>query len=100
VKTVHKFPVIDATLVADVPQSAKVVRFAPQGAMLCAWIEREVGAPNVHRVFRVHGTGHPIEESPFHCASCEDGPFVWHLYEVRLGAEFARLDERGHPVKS
>lgn len=84
-KTVHKFPVIDATLVADVPAAAKVVRFALQGGMLFVWIERGIDAPNSHRVFRVHGTGHPIADEEVHCASCEDGPFIWHLYEVPQG---------------
>lgn len=83
-KTVHKFAVIDGSLIIDVPAAAKVVRFAPQGMMVFAWLELDPSAPKVHRVFRVVGTGHAIDDEELHVGSCEDGPFIWHLYEMPI----------------
>lgn len=90
-KTVHKFAVIDGSLIVDVPATAKVVRFATQGLSLFAWLELDPDAPKVHRVFRVVGTGHAIDAEELHVGSCEDGPFIWHLYELPIDLMAANM---------
>lgn len=92
-KTVHKFAVVDGSLIVDLPASAKVVRVAVQGGLLCAWFELDPAAKkDTHRVFRVVGTGHPIDDEEIHVGSCEDGPFIWHLYEMPVAIMAANME--------
>lgn len=53
------------------------------------WVEITLDGPdftgsitNTQHV-QVIGTGHPIPDGSEHLASCLDGPFVWHLYQVK-----------------
>lgn len=54
---------------------------AMQNGTLCVWIECEPGEPETEKRFRVHGTGHPIEDGYSWRGTTEDRQFVWHVYE-------------------
>lgn len=69
--------------VLQLPPDAKVVRFAPQDGKLCVWVEYVVDDQfPIARVFDIFGTGHPFPDTARYVASCENGPYIWHLYEV------------------
>lgn len=58
----------------------RIVFFDPQGDDLCVWFEhRHV---NVPLLVNVYGTGHDIPEGASYLASCQQPPFVWHLYTI------------------
>lgn len=54
---------------------------AMQNGILCVWIECEPGEPEVEKNFRVHGTGHPIDDGYSWRGTAEAGQFIWHVYE-------------------
>lgn len=79
---IYKYPVkVGESLV--VPGLVKVLLFAPQGADgLFVWAEvREYGF-NVN--LWVLPTGASVPNDAKHHASCQEGPYVWHLYEGRV----------------
>lgn len=91
-KTVYKFQVVDGVLVVDLPASAKVIRFAKQGFSLFVWVELNSTEPGVRRVFRVVGTGMPIDDEEIHVGSCEAESFIWHLYEMPIDVMAANME--------
>lgn len=81
-KRILKYPVqaFQSTALA-LPVDARVVRFAPQHGALQLWVEQRVDAPPDNRTFHVVGTGHQVPDDARYIASCEDGQYIWHLYE-------------------
>lgn len=64
-----------------IPNCRKVVLFGPQGSEgLFVWAE-VADTLSVDRQFLILGTGDDVPDSCAHVASCQDGPYVWHLYE-------------------
>lgn len=63
------------------------VYFDAQGGELCVWFEPMVNTPGVlPTMVCVFGTGHPIPDGAQHLFSCQQGPFVWHLYTIDKAA--------------
>lgn len=59
---------------------SKVLMFGAQGASgLFVWAEITDGGPVV--VLDVLPTGAEVPPDYKHRASCQEGPYVWHLYE-------------------
>lgn len=89
-RTIHKYPLQllpEGHTIYVLPADARVLRFAEQRGDLFMWVDLDTAAPKAQRAFRVFGTGHelPQHELPggaTHRGSCEQGSFVWHLYEV------------------
>ncbi len=80
-RTVHKFPVTTVVPIS-LPPDARVLHFAEQGGRLCAWVELDTAQRTVPRMFQVVGTGHQLHRNAVYCGTCQQGPFVWHLYEL------------------
>lgn len=67
-----------------VPQGAIFRHFGAQGDDLFIWMEIEalpIAVPEA-RQYKVVGTGHSIPDGMEYRATCQQGPFMWHLYEV------------------
>jgi hypothetical protein len=78
------------------PQGAKLLHVAPSDRIptgLAVWALVDPKAPTVGRVLFVVGTGNPLSpeaEQGIHLGSFQDGPFVWHVFDlgvVRLADE-------------
>jgi hypothetical protein len=66
----------------EMPQGAKFVRFAMQAGDPTLWAHVDPDAPFRNRQVQVFGTGHPIPDGAKYIDSCDDGPFVWHAFEL------------------
>lgn len=79
--TIYKYPfeVTDEVILA-MPTGAKVLHVDLQGRTPCLWALVDVGRPVIHWVFRIYGTGHPIDTPGEHIASWQAGAFVWHMF--------------------
>lgn len=76
---IYKYPVVVGESLV-VPGLTRVLLFAPQGADgLFVWAE--VLEYGVHVVLDVLPTGATVPHDYKHWASCQEGAYVWHLYE-------------------
>lgn len=91
-KTIYKYqvPVDDQPH----PVPGTVVHVEADGHYaLTVWAEvtpTKIGDPSdvdQVRLYRVHGTGHPIPDTEEHRGTVIAGVFVWHLYEL-VGGEW------------
>lgn len=90
--TVHKYPVpLTDHFTLQLPEGAKVLSVQEQHGSQCMWCLVREGAPPEPRLFRLAGTGHPIQEvSSEECLyyigtwQSMEGALVWHLFEVIL----------------
>lgn len=85
-KTVWKFPLqVTKLTVVEAPADAPVRLAAldPASGAPAVWLEVDTEAPRVERRFRIHGTGHEVDEDEQHVGSMADRSFVWHVYERR-----------------
>jgi hypothetical protein len=66
------------------PQGAQIVHVERQGEQVCLWAIVDTLAERVEREFQVFGTGHelPSPEKATYVATWQEGPFVWHLFEM------------------
>lgn len=84
-RTVHKCPLrVGGFFEVLMPEDAKIVMFADQGGDLMVWYETDtalIPSEMKRRSVCVVGTGHLIHPGYVHVASCQQGPFVWHLYQ-------------------
>ena len=84
-RTIHKFrfPRPNADLDLPIASTAKPVHVAMQDYGLHMWVElftdHTVVTP---RRFRVYGTGHDIPCDAAYVGTAQDGPYMWHVYEV------------------
>jgi hypothetical protein len=80
----YTIPVTGVPHGIQVPIGARPVHVAagnrPDEVLM--WVEVDADSPDVHRVFQVFGTGHPIPEG-WEYVGTAPTPFalVWHLYE-------------------
>lgn len=94
-RTIWKFSIpVDDVVNIVAPKGAQFRRFAAQGRnWLCIWMEVEVQTGALGKglgvcddagmeklAFCIRGTGHPIPDGFRYLASCDDGPYVWHLF--------------------
>lgn len=68
------------------PAYAEVVKVGFQDRWLMIWalVDPDAKRKEVRR-FKVYGTGHGIRENAKHVWTWfdENGPFVWHLFEIK-----------------
>lgn len=87
VKTVWKFRIMDERGVqvgtVPMPDGAIARHVGMQDGWLCLWAEVDTDVPTSEREFVMVGTGYTVPESTSYVGSTQDGPLVWHLYEVR-----------------
>lgn len=82
-KTIWKFPLIltNSPQSIEMPSGAAIIRFGIQGSIPSIWAVVNPDKPLESRVFHIRGTGHCIESGLHYIGSCEDDPFVWHIFE-------------------
>lgn len=90
-------------LEVDLPQGARILAFqvqvnqevfrpsvggiayGPSTETVCLWAMSNTDeSRKVRRMFRIYGTGKPIEEDPAdldYIGTVQTGPFVWHIFE-------------------
>lgn len=91
--TIWKFPLQlkDGIQLVAMPKDAVVRRFAMQLETVCFWAEVDPLSDGVQHEFVIVGTGHRLPGGLFrYVGSCDDGPFVWHLY--MNGSELGKND--------
>lgn len=89
-KVIWKFPMTsdNPENIFQMPAGAKIVFVDHQGGVLTMWVECDSSAPREKREFDVYGTGQEIvPDMATHLYSWQEGPFVWHLYEVTEGCK-------------
>jgi hypothetical protein len=90
VKTVFKYPFFGGpgdTIVLAMPDKAEIVRFAMQGRTPTIWAIVDPDESPVDRRFKVIGTGREIPGHARYLGTVDDGPFVWHGFEVTVGEQ-------------
>ena len=86
-KTIWKYAlkISDDRQEFTLPVNAAILFVAAQGEELCMWVEVPTDRrAAIKRIFKVHGTGHPIHPADIWRGSAVIPPFVWHVYEVML----------------
>ena len=83
---IYKYPlVIKCSQEIALPEGAKILTFQMQDRSPFIWALVDPDASLESRTFRVVGTGHelwPDEGSYDHVGTVQQGPFVWHLFEM------------------
>lgn len=79
----YDFQIKDGEQRQSIPRDAQVLTVAEQNGLLCAWALVVPGRQLEQRVFRIHGTGHPVDPNDIYLGTAHIAPFVWHLFEVR-----------------
>jgi hypothetical protein len=86
-KTVYKYalPIEDEVRI-PLPAFAEVLSVGVQGENLFVWALVDPSIPNLHKTFRIAGTGHPIEEPEkwkfIGTVFLYEGSFVAHVFEL------------------
>lgn len=83
-RRVLKYPLGHSTQLS-LPDGWWVVRVALQNGLPFVWIEREREGEEHPVSLEVFATGQDIPECARWLGTWEDGPFIWHLYEVPGG---------------
>lgn len=82
---IYKYNIVVGDLISMyLDKGAKVVRFGKQKDTLCLWIklDEQVDRKECYlRYFTIVGTGQAFNEELTYIDSCEDGEFIWHLFE-------------------
>ena len=66
----------------SLPVGATLLRFDVQGDALCVWAQVDPDTFMAMRMFHVLATGQIFSEGVW-LATVFDGPYVWHIYEVK-----------------
>ena len=67
----------------SLPTKAKILSVQMQHNKPVLWALIDTEQIPETRIFKVAGTGHPImEKIKQHIGTWQDGPFVWHLFEL------------------
>jgi len=81
-QTIFKYPMELHDRSLALPRGAVIRRFAMQHGLPTVWAEVDSNAPTTTRRMHIFGTGHSLPEGAIYIDSCEDGAFVWHLFET------------------
>ena len=84
-RTIHKYT-IARTGMSQIPvrRGAQLLDVQIQNDAMCIWAEVDTDADYEERAFLVFGTGWEMPMvTMVHIATVQDGPFVWHVYEVK-----------------
>lgn len=86
---VHKHPLEKGdTNYIQMPKGAKILDFQQQGTTLCMWALSDPAEELELRRFRIYGTGWAIEPelAVIYHGTVQQGPMVWHLFELPVEA--------------
>lgn len=80
--TVYKYRVpFDDNVDIETYECAEVLAFDVQEGQLTIWARVDTTLPPVVRRLRLAGTGHPLDNAREYIGTCQDGVYVWHLFE-------------------
>lgn len=88
--TVWKFPFFGGpgdTIVISMPEGAEIVRLAMQDNRPTMWALVDDRALRVDRCFTLIGTGSKVQPGARYLGTVDDGPYVWHGFEVTVTTE-------------
>jgi hypothetical protein len=88
-KVVYKYEIAPDKRSAEMPLDSKILKVDMQGDALMLWVEHGWVDGNTVRTvrhFEVYGTGQPIPLHTEHVGTFFDGPFVWHVYEIKVAS--------------
>lgn len=82
------FPITDEFTLM-LPEDSYILKADMQGDVPCLWFLCDPSSEKIPHSFRLAGTGHEIdgvlEEMYFNWrATFQQGPFVWHLFDITL----------------
>jgi len=83
---VFKYPIpVTDSFTLDLPEGARPLTVQMQGSQPCLWALIDPSRPKTLRVFRLAGTGHPIEDpgalSFIATFQMSNGMLVFHVFE-------------------
>ena len=83
-KRVYKYPIPTrkSKFSLLLPEGFKFLRVSFQAEQLQLWAEVMDGAKTIQLDFQVFGTGHDIPPGSKYLTTYDDGPFVFHLYQM------------------
>lgn len=83
-KAVFKYPLESGFKgqVIYVPACATFRHFADQDGVLTVWLEVDTENDKVKRSYQIFGTGWEIPTGARWLATCQQGVYVWHLYQL------------------
>jgi len=86
-RAVHKFQFtsLSQPLQVLVSREAKVVLVDVQAGVPTVWVDDrwDESLKQYRWDFMAIGTGHPIPDNAEHVGSYQQGPYVWHIYQLR-----------------
>jgi hypothetical protein len=87
VKTIYKYPLRNYLGPQKImlPACAIFRHFQEQDGVLTAWFEVSTNASEVERTYQILGTGRMIPENALWQGTCQQGPYMWHLYWLHEG---------------
>lgn len=87
-ETVWKYPIPHASgIELLIPIGAEILHVGSQGAEGQMWVRVNPENPKVLRTFALVGTGHDLpDHTKAYVGSFQTPPYVWHLFEIVLGA--------------
>lgn len=84
--TIWKYPIpIDAYFELEMPQGARILTVQMQYNEPQLWALVDKMAPREPRLFRLAGTGHPIDDPRLNyigTIQMMEGQLVWHIFEI------------------
>jgi hypothetical protein len=71
--------------VLEMPKGAEILAVKVQDSFnVCIWAKVDPEMETETRMFEVIGTGHPFDDTnKEYIETYLDGPFVWHLFEIK-----------------
>jgi hypothetical protein len=78
-KHIFKYP---ANLETRLPKGAKILTIQIQNGTIFLWAEVELDKETEPRPIQIVGTGMIVPDKRVYISTVQDGPFVWHLYEL------------------
>lgn len=87
-KAIWKFPLETTDFqVIRMPSDAEILAVQTQDGVPCIWAMVDTTDPPESRIFRIYGTGHPVnaDEELAYVGTCQlhGGSLVFHIFEVK-----------------
>ena len=67
----------------EMPKYAEIVHVGIQNSDVHLWAKVDPLRSTETRCFSVYGTGHLIPDQALYVGTVFDGPFVWHVFEIK-----------------
>lgn len=82
-RTVYKYVISKDSIEGSIwiPGGFKILHFDIQYYEPTLWVEVDPEEPEVLFNYAIFGTGWKIDSNYSYIGTCQDHPFVWHLYE-------------------